>query len=172
MTQEQFIYYLGQFFGILVTIGVIVNLQLKNKKHMVILSIAINLLSSLNVLCLSGFTSGMIICAVAVLQLIFQLWHDYKGTETKVPEMIFFTVLYVGGGIIGFEKWIDILAIIAAVLYMTAMFQKKEQRIRVILLANLSTWTIYHAILGSTSFFAQVAGIISSVIALVRYRKQ
>ena len=158
-------YYIAQFFGILVTIGVILNLQLKSKKQMLILSIVINLLSSLNVLLLDGFTSGMIICAVAVLQLIFQLWHDYKGTETKLPEMIFFAILYVGGGVIGFEKWIDILAIIAAVLYMTAMFQKKEQRIRLILLANLSTWTVYHAVLGSTAFFA-------SVIALIRYRKQ
>ncbi len=166
------VYYIAQFFGILVTAGVILNLQLKSKRQMLILSIVINLLSSLNVLLLDGFTSGMIICAVAVLQLIMQLWHDHKGTETKVPEMIFFSILYVGGGIIGFEKWIDILAIIAAVLYMTAMFQKKEQRIRLILLANLSTWTVYHAILGSTAFFAQVAGIISSVVALVRYRKK
>ena len=171
MTHE-ITYYIAQFFGILVTIGVILNLQLKSKKHMLILSIVINLLSSLNVLLLDGFTSGMIICGVAVFQLILQLWHDYKGTETKIPEKVLFFILYVGGGVIGFEKWIDVLAIIAAVLYMTAMFQKDEQKIRLILLANLSTWTVYHAILGSTAFFAQVAGIISSVVALVRYRKK
>ena len=68
--------------------------------------------------------------------------------------------------------WIDVLSIIAATLYMFAMFQKKEQHIRLFLLGNMATWTVYHAIIGSTAIFAQLAGIVSSIIALVRYRKE
>ena len=65
-----------------------------------------------------------------------------------------------------------ILSIVAAVFYMISMFQKKEQNVRLFLLANMSAWTIYHAVIGSTAIFAQIAGIISSLIALFRYRKK
>lgn len=165
-------YYIGQVVGILVTIGAIINLQLKNKKHMFILSIVVNLLSALNIYLLGGAASGAIICVVAVFQLFVSLWHDKKNTEAKLPEKIIFLVLYVAGGLAGYESPIDVLSIVAAVLYMFAMFQKKEQNIRFFLLGNMTCWTVYHAVLGSTAIFAQIAGIISSLIAIYRYRKK
>ena len=169
---EVMAYYIGQILGILVTVGAVVNLQLKNKKHMFILSIAVNLLSSLNILLVDQWNSGVIICAVAVIQLLFSLWHDKKGTKANLPEKIFFVALYVGGGLLGYNAPIDILSIVAAILYMVAMFQKKEQNIRLFLLANMSCWTVYHLVIGSTAIFAQIAGIISSLIAMYRYRKK
>lgn len=166
------IYWTGQAIGILVTIGAIINLQLKKKQHMYILSIIVNILSALNILLLDGFSSGVVICLVADIQIAMAIWHDKKQTQAKLPEQIIFFALYVAGGLLGFNTWIDILSIVAAALYMFAMFQKKEQNIRLFLLGNMATWTIYHAILGSTAIFAQLAGIVSSVIALIRYRKQ
>lgn len=165
------IYYIGQAVGILVTIGAVVNLQLKKKQHMYILSIIVNILSALNILLLGGFSSGVLICLVADIQIAMAIWHDKKQTEARLPEQIIFLALYVVSGLLGFNTWIDILSIVAAVLYMLAMFQKKEQNIRLFLLGNMATWTVYHAVLGSTAIFAQLAGIVSSVIALVRYRK-
>ena len=165
-------YYIGQVFGILITAGAIINLQLKKKKQMLILSAVVNLLAALNILLLDEFSSGVIINLVAVLQIIVALWHEHKKTDVTLPEKIVFLVLYVVGGALGFKTWIDILSIVAAVLYMLAMFQKKEQHIRLFLLGNMATWTVYHAVLGSTAIFAQLAGIMSSVVALIRFRKQ
>lgn len=164
-------YYIGQFLGIVVTLGAILTMQIKNKKPMLIVSAVVNVLSAMNILLLDKFSSGVIICLVAVFQIVFSLWHEKKGTEIPLIEKIIFLVLYVAGGIFGFEKGIDILSIIAAVLYMLAMIQKKEQHIRLFLLGNMATWTVYHTILGSTAVFAQIAGIVSSLIALYRYRK-
>lgn len=164
-------YYIGQFLGIVVTIGAILTMQIKDKKPMLIVSAIVNVLSALNILLLDKFSSGVIICLVAVFQIIDSLWHEKKNTEVTLIEKIIFLALYIGGGLLGFEKPIDILSIIAAVLYMLAMFQKKEQHIRLFLLGNMATWTVYHTVLGSTAVFAQLAGIISSLIALYRYRK-
>lgn len=167
------IYWTGQAIGILVTIGAIINLQLKKKQHMYILSIVVNILSALNIVLLDKeFSSGAIICLVAVAQIVVAYIHDKKQTDVHIAEQVIFFVLYVAGGLLGFKAWIDVLSIVAAVLYMLAMFQKKEQNIRLFLLGNMATWTVYHAVLGSTAIFAQLAGIISSVIALIRYRKQ
>lgn len=164
-------YYIGQFLGIVVTIGAILTMQIKNKRPMLIVSAIVNVLSALNILLIDKFSSGVIICLVAVFQILFSLWHEKKGTKIPLAEKIIFLVLYISGGLLGFEKPIDILSIIAAVLYMLAMIQKKEQNIRLFLLGNMATWTVYHTILGSTAVFAQIAGIISSLIALYRYRK-
>lgn len=169
---ENMTYYIGQILGIAVTIGAILMLQLKNKKHMLIVSAVVNLLAALNILLLDEFSSGVVINTVAVLQIVVSLVHEYRKTDVKLAETIIFLVLYVAGGAFGFKTWIDVLSIVAAVLYMLAMFQKKEQHIRLFLLGNMATWTVYHAVLGSTAIFAQLAGIISSLIALYRYRKK
>ena len=164
-------YYIGQFLGLVVTAGAILTLQLKNKKQMLTVSAVVNILAALNILLLDEFSSGVIINFVAVLQILLSFWHERKGTEVPLAEKIVFLLLYVGGGAMGFEKWIDLLSIVAAVFYTLAMLQKKEQHIRLLLLANMVTWTAYHSVLGSTAVFAQLAGIISSLIALYRYRK-
>ena len=164
-------YYIAQILGILVTIGVIVNLQLKKKKQMLILSIIINLMSAANILLLDGFNSGVTVCLVAVIQLFVSLWHERKNTDVSLAEKIIFLVLYVMGGVLGYNNPLDLLSIFAAVFYMLAFFQKKEQNIRLFLLGNMSCWTAYHIIIGSSGVWAQVAGIVSSLIGLFRYRK-
>lgn len=163
-------YYIAQFLGILVTVGVIATLQIKNKVPMQIVSIAVNALSAANILLLNGFNSGVIVCSVAVFQLIVSIFHETKHTDVSLTEKIIFLILYAAGGLLGVKAPIDLLSVFAALFYMLAVFQKKEQRIRLMLLANLSTWTVYYAIIGSTAIFAQIAGIISSLIALYRYR--
>ncbi len=164
-------YYIGQAVGILVAIGAVVNLQLKKKRQMFLLSIVVNLLSALNILLLGQSGSGVVIMVVAIVQLLLALWHDKKGTDAKLIEKILFFVLYVLGGALAYKTPIDLLSIVAAVCYMFAMFQKKEQNIRLFLLVNMSSWTVYFIIIKSTAVFAQIAGIISSLIAMYRYRK-
>ena len=163
-------YFIGQALGILVTFGAILTLQMKNKKQMLLVSAVVNILASLNILLIDSFTSGVIINLVAVIQIILSLWHERTNTQPGLYEKIVFLFLYVAGGALGFKKLIDILSIVAAVFYMFAMFQKKEQRIRLFLMGNMLSWTVYHAVLRSTAIFAQLAGIVSSLVALYRYR--
>ncbi len=165
-------YYIGQLLGVLVTLGVIINFQFKKKRHMHIASLIINILSAANILLLDGFNSGVIVCTVAVIQLMLSIWHENKNTKASVTEKIIFLVLYVSGGVLGFHQPLDLLSIAAAVFYMLAVFQKKEQNFRIMLLCNMSIWTVYHTVLGSTAVFAQIAGIISSLVALYRYRNK
>lgn len=163
-------YYIAQIFGVFVTLGVILTLQLKKKKQMLIVSVFVNAFTAANILLLDGFNSGVVVCLVAVLQLFLSIWHEYKNTQSGIAEKIIFLILYAAGGLIGYKIPLDLLSTVAAVFYMLAVFQKKEQNIRLMLLVNLSFWTVYHSVLGSTAVFAQIAGIISSLIALYRYR--
>ncbi len=165
-------YIAGQIVGIIVTITVIVIQQLKSRKQILWASVFVNVLGALNVLLLDGFGSGVTVNFVAIAQILVALWHEKKNTTETLIEKIIFLILYVGVGVMSYNSPLDILAILAAVFYMVAMLQKKEQNIRLCLLANMTSWTIYHGILGSTGIFAQIAGIVSALIALYRYRKK
>ena len=165
-------YYIAQALGLVVTAGAIINLQLKKKKHMYIVSFIVNLLSALQIFLIGQGGSGIVICLVADVQILFSMWHDKKNTDITLVEKIIFLVLYIAGGVLGYHTPLDLLSIVAAVFYMLAMCQKKEQNIRYFLLGNMSSWTIYHGVLGSTAIFAQLAGIVSSIIAICRYRKK
>ena len=166
-------YYIGQVLGILAIAMTILMFQLKNKTHMLFVNIISNAAVAINVLFIKNeFNSGVIICLIAIVQIIVSHIHDKKGTAVPFIEKIIFFVLYIAGGLFGFTGPKEILPIIAAVFYMIAMFQKNPQRIRYILLGNMSAWVIYFISPFSTSIFAQIAGIISSVIGILRYRKQ
>ena len=165
-------YIAGQIVGVFVTIMVIVIQQLKSRKQILWASVFVNMLGALNVLLLDGFGSGVTVNFVAIAQILVALWHERKNTKEGLIEKIIFLALYVGVGVMSYTGPLDILAILAAVFYMVAMLQKKEQNIRLCLLANMTSWTIYHGILRSTGIFAQLAGIVSAVIALYRYRQK
>ena len=166
-------YIAGQIVGVLVTVTVIIIQQLKSRRQILWASVFVNVLGALNVLLIDGkLGSGVTVNFVAIAQILVAIWHEKKNTKESLIEKIIFLALYVGVGIISFSQPLDILAILAAVFYMVAMLQKKEQNIRLCLLANMTSWTIYHGILGSTGIFAQIAGIVSALIALYRYRKK
>lgn len=166
-------YIAGQIVGVLVTITVIIIQQLKKRTQILWASVLVNVLGALNVLLIDGkLGSGVTVNFVAIAQILVALWHEKKNTKESLIEKIIFLILYVGVGAMSYTGPLDILAILAAVFYMVAMLQKKEQNIRLCLLANMTSWTIYHGILGSTGIFAQLAGIVSALIALYRYRKK
>ena len=166
------VYYIAQFAGILVTVGAIVSMQLKQKKHIMPLHIMMNVCGALNILLLDKFGTGVVINLVAVIQVLLSMWHDRKNTEPSKKEIAAFFVAYMACGLISFHSWLDILPIIAVIFYLFAVFQKDEQRLRCFMLGNGVSWLIYHGVLGSTVVFAQIASIASALVGLYRYRKQ
>ena len=65
---------------------------------------------------------------------------------------------------------IELLPIIGAVLMMFSVFARGEQTTRKFLLSNALVWTVYTAIIGSTTFFAQAAAVVADCLALYKYR--
>ena len=166
-------YYIGQALGILAIAMTILMFQLKNKTHMLFVNIVSNAAIAASDIFIKGeFKSGAIICLIAIVQIIASFIHDKKGTEVPFIEKIIFLVFYIAGGLVGLTGPKEILPIIAAIFYMVAMFQKDPQKIRCILLGNMSPWVVYFLFPFNTSIFAQIAGIISSLIGIYRYRKQ
>ena len=175
-------YLIGQFLGLLVPIFTLTVPFWKKKWQILASAIAVNGLMVANFLLIGQFGSAALLCAVAVVQSVISMVHYFRDTPVKAWENALFFVLYVGLGFVGMctapgfvpginaQNMLELLPIIGAVMMMLSVFAKGEQTTRKFLLANASIWTVYTAIVGSTTFFAEVGAVIADCIALYKYR--
>lgn len=182
-----FWYLFAQALGIIATVLCIINPFFKKKWQMLINIAVVNLFMAINFLILNDFTIGsaIILNVVAIAQAIVNYVHTLKNQTPPLVEKILFTVLYVGGGMLGllnatsfapFDNiWLtllELLPVIGAVFNMLSVFAPTEQTMRKFALANVCIWSIYTGILLSTSFFAEFLSVISTSIALYKYKKK
>ena len=165
-------YYIGQGMGILATICCFIMPLFKKKWHMLICTAIANVFFALNLLFIGQVSSAIIINIVAVVQTLVSLWHVKRESRVTLPENIIFLVLYVVCGSLGFKSALDILPIVGAVFNMLATFQRDEQKTRVLVLLNASTFFGYYLAAGSTNMLAELLAIVTTVIAMIKYRKK
>lgn len=173
-------YLIAQGFGIFATVCCFIMPLFKKKWQMLLVNVAGNLFFILNLLLLGLHETGdlfanataMIVNLVSLVQVLISYWHVMKGTPVTTPENIIFLLLYVGLGFIGFNRALDMLPIIASVFNMLAVFQRDEQKTRYLVLCNASIFCTYYIIIGSTSLLAELMAVVTTVIALVKYRKK
>ena len=173
-------YIIAQAFGILATICCFAMPLFKRKWQMLLINVASNLFFILNLLLLGFHETGdlftnataMIVNLVSLVQVLLSYWHVQKETPVTKAENVIFLLLYVGMGFIGFNRALDFLPIIASVFNMLAVFQKDEQKTRYLVLCNASIFCTYYIIIGSTSMLAELMAVVTTVIALIKYRKK
>ena len=175
-----FVYITAQAFGILATLCCFAMPLFKRKWQMLLITVGSNLFFILNLLLLGLHETGnpfvnataMIVNGVSLAQVLLSYYHVQKQTSVTKAENIIFLILYVGLGSIGFNRALDVLPIVGSVFNMLAVFQKDEQKTRYLVLCNASIFCAYYIILGSTSLLAELMAVITTVIALIKYRKK
>ena len=173
-------YLIAQGFGIFATLCCFAMPLFKKKWQMLLVNVFGNLFFILNLLLLGLHETGnlfanataMIVNVVSLVQVLISYYHVQKEMPVTTAENIIFLLLYVGMGFIGFHRALDLLPIVASVFNMLAVFQKDEQKTRYLVLCNASIFCAYYIILGSTSLLAELMAAITSLIALIKYRKK
>lgn len=181
---EQFLYWLAQAMGILITVLCVIQPLFKKKWQMLIVTASINLFGAFNNLILVGLGSAVILCLVAVVQTVFNYFHTVREEQVPLWEKTVFTVLYLGCGIVGFlnatsfKIFADILLtlrellpIMGALFLMISVFAKNAQNMRKFSLVSAVIWLIYYACILSTTAFAEIFAIATTCFALYRYRQ-
>lgn len=176
-------YYFGQFCGLVSTGITIIQPQFKRRIQILICTVLVNALNALNFALIGEVGASVYLCLVAVLQAFVAMWHEQRKTGVSKAENLLFLLLYVGCGIYGmvsaegfvwgisWKNALEVLPIIGALMLMLSVFAKTEQKTRLFLLLNGASWLIYTAVIGATAFFTALVAIISSGIALWKYRK-
>ncbi len=177
-------YLLGQACGVIGTIITIIQPQFRSKVQILICGILVNAMSCLNFALIGQTGSAVFLCLIAIVQSLISIWHEQHDTKVSSSESVLFFFLYVGFGLFGMvstegfvweASWknaLELLPIIGALMAMLSIFAKGEQRTRVFLLLNGAAWAAYTAIIGATTFFTTVASLISTIIALRKYRNK
>ena len=171
-------YYIGQVCGIAVTVLGIVYPLCRQKKWMLILSLLVNVLAGINVLLVGGFGAAVLLNLTAVLQIACTLWHFRSNTPIPLWEKILFLCLFMGLGMTGvaaaqgMARWLELLPVAAVIPFCISVFVRDEQNTRKLMLINLVLLLIYYIAIGSTMVAAQSISLVTTVAALIRYRKK
>lgn len=177
-------YLLGQACGIIGTVITIIQPQFRSKVQILICCILVNAMCSLNFALIGQTGSAVFLCLIAIVQSAVSIWHETHGTAVSSLESILFFLLYVGFGLFGmissegfvweisWKNALELLPILGALMIMLSIFAKGEQKTRLFLLLNGASWVVYTAIIGATTFFSCMVSMISSIIALWKFRKK
>ena len=177
-------YLLGQFCGILGMIFTILQPQCKRKQNMLLCCILVNGFNAANFFLLGQTGSSVLLCLVAVVQALLGIHHERRQTEVSRTETLVFFALYLGFGFYGLfssegfvwavnrHNLLELLPIVGALMLMLSVFAKDEQRTRGFLFLNGASWLVYSAMIGSTVVFSCVICMLSTSLALWKYRKQ
>jgi len=177
-------YLLGQVCGVIGTFITIIQPQFRSKLQILVCGILVNMMSCLNFALIGQTGSVVFLCLIAIVQSCISIWHEKHNTKVSSFESILFFFLYVGFGLFGmisaegfmwevsWKNALELLPIIGALMAMLSVFAKGEQKPRVFLLLNGAAWVAYTAIIGATTFFTNVASLISTMIALWKYHKK
>lgn len=164
-------YYIGQALGIVATVCCFALPLFKKKWQMLLVSATSNLFFALNLILIGDVGSAIIVNLLAIVQTLLSLWHVQKDKPVTVAENIIFLIGYIICGSFGFHRALDVLPILGAIFNMLSVFQRDEQKTRILILLNASTFFIYYIVVGSTNMFAELLAVITTVIAMVKYRK-
>jgi len=168
-------FYVGQACGIIATLCCVFLPLFRKKWQMLLATVLCNFFFLLNQIFIGTIGCACIIYVVAVTQSLIMLWHLRKDTPVSTAENIIFLALYVGCGLLGFKRWLDILPLFGAVFNMLAAFQRDEQKSRWLILGNAVSWASYFLIEKlitgtlSTNVFAELLAVCTTTAALIKY---
>ena len=96
-------FYIAQGITILTALTVIVSMQMKSMRGILIGQILANLFSASTYFLLGGF-SGAGICLLAIVQAVAMFLYEQKGKTPHLAVIITFIVLYITCSVIYYEK--------------------------------------------------------------------
>ncbi|MBR3934567.1 MAG: YgjV family protein [Clostridia bacterium] len=119
----------------------------KKMKTILTLNFLGNLLVGANYHLKSGI-SGAAICYVACFQVLINYIFDSKGKKVPMWLIIIHAVVFVTLNILTFRVWYDILALIAAMLFVLSVAQNSSKHYRLLYFTNSAVWIFYDILSG------------------------
>ncbi len=159
--------------GILAVVIYIASYQFKNRKAIVFMYTVSNFLYVVQYILLGAFT-GMAMDTLAFIVSILASKRDneiiYKYRKVIIAV---FDALMIIAGLVLYENIFSLFAIVGVILETTALWNKDENKIRILTLIGSPFWLTYNtASMAVGSILGNVINIVSLTIALIRYRKK
>ena len=158
---------IAQAIGFLGTIIIIIGMQQKKYKNIVICKIGNEFLSSIHYLLLGGYT-GMLANLASCLTNSCYYFRIKKGKST-LPFQIVFASMFVVIGALSWHGLISIFVVLAKLISSVALGIKNPRTIRILNLISNPCWLVYNIYMGSIAgIIADSLVTISVLIAVIR----
>jgi len=117
--------------------------------------------------------SGALICFAACVQVIINYLFEVKGKALPVWLIITHAVVFLAVNILTFAVWYDILALVAAMLFVLSVAQKSAKYYRLLYVSNSFVWIAYDLLAGAYGNLTThiVLFIATGVAIIVRDKK-
>ena len=158
--------------GVVVLVLCIASPQAKKKWQILLLSAVANFLSGINFLIFVGFTSAFVTNMLAVVQTATNIFKSIKNKDTGIIEKVIYLILYAALSLSAYKTPIDLLVVLASLLFALAVFCKKELHYRYFMLCNSAAYIVYNILVGSTNLYSQIFAFISVTLAIIRYKNK
>lgn len=107
---------------------------------------------------------------IRVIEIIINTILENKGKKTPKPLIILYLIISILLGITTFGSFVDLLPILASILFVFTLIQSKEKYVRLLILGNLTSWIIYDFLV--KAYLAGISDlfvILSTITAIIRY---
>ena len=158
---------MSQILGFIGTTIIVIGMQQKKYKNIVICKIGNEFFASLHYLLLGGYT-GMLANLASCFTNSVYYFRIKKGKST-LPFQIIFATMFVAIGALSWHGYISIFVVMAKLISSVALGIKNPRTIRILNLISNPCWLIYNIYMGSIiGMISDSLVIISVVIAIIR----
>jgi len=167
---SQHLYFVGQCLGIVAIVLGFLTFQMKSREKLVVMQIAVTLSFVLHYL-LIGAYSGMALNSVAMIRNII---FYFVGRDKPVPKYlsILFAVLMCLMGILSWQAWYSVFAVLGLLINSYCMSFSNPQNIRKSILVTSPMVLVYDCfVLSIGGIVYESVAIVSAAIGIVRARK-
>ena len=158
---------IAQIIGFCGTIIVVIGMQQKKYKHIVLCKIGNEFLSSVHYLLLGGYT-GMLANLASCMTNGCYYFRIKKGKST-LPFQIIFAAMFVAIGALSWHGAISIFVVLAKLISSVALGIKNPRTIRILNLISNPCWLVYNIYVFSLAGIAcEAVTLISLIVGILR----
>lgn len=158
---------IAQAIGFLGTIIVVIGMQQKKYKNIVICKIGNEFFSSIHYLLLGGYTGMLANFASCLTNGCY--YFRIKNGKSTLPFQIVFATMFVAIGLLSWHGPISLLVVVAKLISSVALGIKNPRTIRILNLISNPCWLFYNIYMGSIAGIITDSLVIASVaIAVIR----
>ncbi len=159
---------ISQIIGILTSATVIVIMQMKNIKTILLLGVVCNTLGGLSLLFAGGISGGAVYAAAIIQSAVYFVFRT-KGKEPPKWLAVFFVLLFVGCSASTYSRPEDIIACVAALTCALSLVQERPFIFRSLMFVNGILWCFYDvSVAAYTMIISHLITSASAMIGMIR----
>lgn len=159
---------LGNALSLIANILALTSTRFKDYKKMLLMQSADTTFSTLANLALGGYSGALI----SICGLVRNLYCAISKKANKIISFSIIAITFIISMIFTFDKWYDLLPIIASTSYGLVILNTKDiVKSKIALIINCSLWLVYGAIIYNfVGIIFKTIMIISTTQSLIKYR--